>query len=1355
MKSTSKGDGVISPRFTVRSRLLLLVLVATLPLMALTLYTGIEQRASAEREAQAEGLRLAQLAADEQGHQIIQTEQLLSLLARLPEVQTQNAARCNTLFADVLEQFPAYANLGVADLEGNVVCSALPLPGPVKVADRPYFQRAVQSRAFAVGEYQVGRISGLPSLNFGYPVMDPSGDVQAVVFAAMDLDWISRFVDTVSLPDSSTLTVIDQTGLILASSLDAERSVGSTPPDTSIVEIILTEKEGLAEAEGSDGVMRLYSFIPIEVGPEGGEVYVYIGTPTRIAYAEADRTLARNLVITGLVMLVVMGMALNSSQRFVQKGIAPLVQAAQLLRRGDLTARVGYLSPLLELNVLATTFNEMAISLEMTMAERDRSAQALRRINRAYRVLSDCNQALVRATAEDELLSEICQILVDRGGYRLAWVGFSADDDQKSVRPIAQTGTDQSFLTMLNLSWADTERGRGPTGTAIRTGQPVVFQDALVDSRFAPWREQAIQHGYTSLLAIPLQDGRTHAFGALTVCAVEADAFDDQETALLQELAADLAFGILALRGLDEREHMQRALWEGERRYRALFEGSNDAIFILDLEGVHVTANQRAAELLGYEVDELIGMSFKQVTVPEQHSDAKSKLEALQAGTVLPIYERTFQRKDGSTLPVEISLSLVRDQAGYPQHIQSVVRDLSEHQRTEEALRQSEASFRLMFTANPQPMWVYEAETLQFLEVNQAAIEHYGYSRDEFLAMTIADIRPPDDVQLLHNYISAGLSSLQQSGEWRHRRKSGDLMDVEIVTHELDFAGRRGRLVVAHDVTERNRVQASLQQALADLAQHHERLSALYRISQLVNSSLQVSTILDHLADEAMRVTRATHGQILIANSVERRFERHALRGFSPEEALLAKQTPLSLDQGINSRVYKTGQNVRVDDVLAEPEYFGLIPATRSELAIPIVRDGRVIGNFDLQSPEPAGFTEADTAYLAALAEQAALAIENAHLYEELETYSSLLQQAVTERTEDLKRVKDRAEGILHAVGEGLMVVTPDGRIRQVNPAFEQQTGYTSDEVALRHHAELLLAAEMSPELLKSLTSAMRAGQPWQGEMPVRRKDGSAYDGAVTISPLRSSQGQVTAFVGSIRDITALKEVQRLKDEFVSNVSHELRTPITSIKLSHHLLTKNPAKGSIYLERLGREVDRLNLLIEDLLRLSRLDQGRVELHLTAVDLRSLAAQYVEDRKLLAESRGLHLEMEPTSPIGVVSADEGLIGQALSVLLTNALNYTPVGGSVTLGTCLEHREQGAWVGLRVKDTGPGIASAEHPQLFQRFFRGRAGRESGTPGTGLGLAIVKEIVNRHGGRVDVYSDGIPGQGATFTIWIPSEN
>ncbi|MBN1313418.1 MAG: PAS domain S-box protein [Anaerolineae bacterium] len=228
-----------------------------------------------------------------------------------------------------------------------------------------------------------------------------------------------------------------------------------------------------------------------------------------------------------------------------------------------------------------------------------------------------------------------------------------------------------------------------------------------------------------------------------------------------------------------------------------------------------------------------------------------------------------------------------------------------------------------------------------------------------------------------------------------------------------------------------------------------------------------------------------------------------------------------------------------------------------------------------------------------------------------------------------------------------------------------------------------------------------------------------------------------------------LKILSQVKDEFVSNVSHELRTPITSIKLYHRLLSLKPEKGQRYLDMLAREIDRLSHLIEDLLLLSRLDQDRAELKLAPVDLNELGSQYVEDRKLLAQERELTLSFTAGAGRSVVMADKGLLGQALSVLLTNAMSYTPEGGSVGVTVSGDDGQ----CGISVWDNGPGIDPEEQDRLFERFFRGKAGRKSGVAGTGLGLSLAAEIVERHQGKLELNSTGVPGEGAEFTIWLPA--
>ena len=188
-----------------------------------------------------------------------------------------------------------------------------------------------------------------------------------------------------------------------------------------------------------------------------------------------------------------------------------------------------------------------------------RSEEALRKGNRAYRVISECNQALVRASAEESLLSGICQILVEHGGYRLAWVGYAEQDAQKSVRPVAQYGISEEDVESLQLSWADTERGRGPTGTAIRTGQCCVVHNTSSDPVYVPWRETASRLGYASSISLPLRfNGQTG--GALNIYATDPEAFDPQEIALLAELADDLAYGIRMLRSHAERQRAEQEI---------------------------------------------------------------------------------------------------------------------------------------------------------------------------------------------------------------------------------------------------------------------------------------------------------------------------------------------------------------------------------------------------------------------------------------------------------------------------------------------------------------------------------------------------------------------------------------------------------------------------------------------------------------------------------------------------------------------------------------------------------------------------------------------------------------------------
>ncbi|MBI3223198.1 MAG: EAL domain-containing protein [Nitrosomonadales bacterium] len=197
---------------------------------------------------------------------------------------------------------------------------------------------------------------------------------------------------------------------------------------------------------------------------------------------------------------------------------------------------------------LLVTARARALALAENMtAELRQKAQEQRRLNRALHLLSDCNMALVHAEDEYKLLAEICRLCVERGGYLMAWVGYAEHDEAKAVRPIAQFGYESGYLDGVNITWADTERGQGPTGTAIRTRVTSVNQNMLDNPAMAPWREAAISRGYQSSIALPLVSENV-VLGALMMYAREAEAFNADEVALLEELASDLAYGIKTLR---------------------------------------------------------------------------------------------------------------------------------------------------------------------------------------------------------------------------------------------------------------------------------------------------------------------------------------------------------------------------------------------------------------------------------------------------------------------------------------------------------------------------------------------------------------------------------------------------------------------------------------------------------------------------------------------------------------------------------------------------------------------------------------------------------------------------------------
>jgi len=520
---------------SLRARLLLLVLFAVTPAMGLLFVSAAREQQAATDEALEKAASLAQLIILDYERLIDDARGLLGVLATVPEVRG-DGARCSAFLAQLHKQYPRYVNLGVSDLRGDIHCSALPLPGRVNNADRAYFRRALETRGFTVGDFQFGRITGEASVNFGYPVFDGTGQARAVVFAALDLAWLNRLAGAARLPPGSTVTVIDHEGTVLVRYPDPELWVGKNMHEAAFVrERPAGEKLTTALLPGLDGMLRFYAFAPLHADSTSDPAYVVVGIPREAALAGVEHMLARHLLILGVVAAVVFAIAWISGDVLVLRRTNALVAAARRLAAGDLAARTGLPAGRDEIARVAGAFDEMATTLARRAGESARQHRRIMQLNRVYAMLSAINGAILRIRDREALLNETCRIAVEHGGLRLAWVGM-LERDGGALRPVAVAGAGKECVERLAAPLA-------PAAAAVREGRTQVCNDIERDPHMAPWREEARAAGFAAAAAFPLRiEGRV--LGVLNLCAAEAGFFDQEESRLIEEVAADTSLGL-------------------------------------------------------------------------------------------------------------------------------------------------------------------------------------------------------------------------------------------------------------------------------------------------------------------------------------------------------------------------------------------------------------------------------------------------------------------------------------------------------------------------------------------------------------------------------------------------------------------------------------------------------------------------------------------------------------------------------------------------------------------------------------------------------------------------------------------
>jgi len=543
-------------------------------------------------------------------------------------------------------------------------------------------------------------------------------------------------------------------------------------------------------------------------------------------------------------------------------------------------------------------------------------------------------------------------------------------------------------------------------------------------------------------------------------------------------------------------------------------------------------------------------------------------------------------------------------------------------------------------------------------------------------------------------------------------------------------------------------------QRIVDIAFYgswYDYRSAINEITQGLEQVTELNKLADTIGQRLVKTLRLEDACIF--------FRDHAgefsVIEVAPKEALL-KDYGYSIQELPRSSLsfllnYGAVERNSLREALSEaklsPEEQRLLNSEQVHLWVPVIGHNQVLGLFAL-GPKYGGdvFSGEDMDILRVVALQIGSLIENLHLLARLRGYAAELEQRVEERTEELHAAKERVEAILFSVGEGVIVMDLQGQVITVNNAFEEQSGFGVAEVVGVKLNDLV--GRNGHQESGRLPELVLGNQIWGGELMALRKDGSKYDVQLTIAPIRDQEGRIIGYVGSQRDITRNKELDRLKDQFIVEVSHELRTPVTTMGLYVELLEHgNQQKREDYLSVLKRETSHMSRMIEDILDLSRLEVGRrKKVSFSSVDLNLVAEQVLAAYQPLADEVQLDFSFEPQADLPCIYGEQNQLARVINNLLSNAIRYTP-SGFVKMRTY----QAGNWICLEVADSGMGIDPEDVPHLFDRFYRGRNVSQSKLVGTGLGLAIVKEIVDIHDGVVEL--DSQVGNGSIFKVKFPS--
>jgi len=1302
---------------SLRVRLLLLVLLAVIPALGLILYTASEQRRSAAAEAKDSALRLARSFSSSQDELIESARQLLTALTQIPAVRDGNTTECNVIFASLLKQYSRYNNFVATKPNGDVFCSAVPSARQVNLADRPHFQFAVRTGGFAIADYLIARTTGKPILSSAYPVLDASGQIKAVVFAGLDLDWLNALVAKTELPAGATLTVIDRKGTVLARFPHPKKWVGKSMPNTPLKQTILSRTKGTAEATGMDGVVRLYGFSPL--GDTGG-AYVNIGIPKNVAFVRANSILTRNLVALGIVGVLALVAAWFGSDFFVLRQVNSLTGASKRLSEGDLSARTGLPHGKGELTELARTFDEMAGALQTHQREAKQAEEALQARYQELQILQEISQTILNSQDLQSVLEALLDKTLLVGSFDQAVIRLS-DTSSGMLLPVASRG----YRDPENVQRHRTDMRPGRLRhRAMLSKHPIVVENVLEYEGLSTLKREGVQ----SAILVPVR-AQEEIMGVIQFGSRTPRIFRPEQVSLLESVGNQMGVAIQKARLLEESQ--QRA--QEQAVLNAIAMATSQAHHLEELfeivlgKVLEVTGRERVTLRLKDPVTGEVtlaahrGFSQEEIETLLRRGPHKASEQVFASGEPLVINDPAelsgsqsvlqqsrsiawIPMKTGAKIVGVLGVSTSRPVAFSSREVDllraigNVVGVALENARLFEETQQRNRELQALYTVSNKIsrsvdigplMQAALVTTIEVLKVDAGRLyvfdgkinalrlaAHWGVSEDQLRG--VGDYAPGEgvigrifvenrpfvfaDVETDPNYQAMARGKLAQRGSYR----SVAGLPITIKDRPVGVIYLYGKAVrkftpqdieLLSSIGDQIGVAVENARLFQEIQGNLERVRALRGIDQAITSTLDLDAVLNVLLQKIDLVLPYSATTVRLFNKQSGLLEPVACRNLDEEE-WKAKQWRAG--RGVPNVVFETRAPVRINNVQTDPRnkdlnFFrkhGLV----SYLGAPLIVQGEVLGVISFYTKEEHEFSNEEIEFLTMLAGQAAIAIHNSQLYQEMVSLAAKLSRSNKARDEFLSVMSHELRTPLNVV-MGYTGMIRDGLLGEINPEQEKAL----EKISSRARDQLTM-----------ISSILQATQLVAEGVKADRREVSLKD---FLDDLRSSYS-----------IPLGKEVSVIWD-----YSLDLPVVHTDAEKLKHVLQN---------------------LIDNAIKFT--ERGHVTI---SARIRQQATGNGQQEPEVAT------HASPLDQLGVLSNVEGRLSPQASDM---------------------------WVEFKVSDTGIGIAEENFLLVFERFRQVDSSETRRFGGVGIGLYIVRKFTELLGGTVEVESE--PGKGSTFTVTIP---